>query len=48
MRGLASILGTAAENAGGWHNITDRWLSGNAVVEHWTSAYRRQPFGADE
>jgi hypothetical protein len=48
--GLASILGSAAEKAGGWAAITDRWLAGNEALEHWTSAYRRpnQPFGAAE
>jgi hypothetical protein len=39
--GLASILGDAAKKAGGWHEITDRWLTHNAAVEHWTSGYRR-------
>ncbi|MEU9405577.1 hypothetical protein AB0E08_07720 [Streptomyces sp. NPDC048281] len=39
--GLASILGDAAEKAGSWAAITDEWLEGNDLIEHWTSAYRQ-------
>lgn len=43
--GLAGILGDAAKQAqswGGWDAITDEELQDNEVIEHWTSAYRRQ------
>lgn len=40
--GLARILGNAAEKAGGWDAITDQWLRGDSLIEHWTSGYRQQ------
>ncbi|PPS89444.1 hypothetical protein [Streptomyces sp. MH60] len=41
--GLASILHSAAQKAGGWPAITDRWLARDGQLERWTSAYRIQP-----
>jgi hypothetical protein len=39
--GLGYLLAEAAEQAGGWGQITDRWLLGNERIEHWTAAHRR-------
>lgn len=42
---LAGILGDAAKQAerwGGWDAITDEYLQGDDLIEHWTSAYRQR------
>lgn len=37
---LPFVLGQVAKQAGGWGEITDRWLEGNEWVERWTASYR--------
>jgi hypothetical protein len=41
--GLGYDLAKAAEQAGGWNAITDRWLTNNEALTYWTAAHRGQP-----
>lgn len=38
--GLLYVLVDAAEQAGGWAAITDRWLTGNEAIGRWTAGRR--------